>query len=226
LLRCRKKKKRKLNISSDSLEVKRGSGPVNVSAATRPPRIFTKPIFGKSLVELFERDGRPVPLMIENSIDYLMQHATEQGLMRISGNQSDVPVIRELFDSGGGDDSDIRKYDPHTIAAVLKLFFRELPDPVIPRPYFNHLNSVLALENQDAVILSELNMLMETLPKPNRETLRLFIKLLVVIDSHSETNMMNLTNLLRVLNLTIECPAGFLNFAAGHYEELYGKDSK
>lgn len=63
----------------------------------------------------------------------------EEGIFRLSGNHERVEALRDLYDAGkcnGFQDSE----DTHVVAALFKMYFRMLPEPL------------LLIENYEAII--------------------------------------------------------------------------
>jgi len=73
-----------------------------------------------------------IPLLVRRCIDYVEAVGIkEEGIYRISGNQSDQKELRERFDAGHDVDLPNLKYDPHCVAGLLKSFLREIPEPIL-----------------------------------------------------------------------------------------------
>ena len=53
-----------------------------------------------------------------------------EGLFRVSGSLTDVKMIKDQYLKGKKVDLD-KVADPHTVAGVLKIFFRESKDPLL-----------------------------------------------------------------------------------------------
>eukprot|EP01105_Mastigella_eilhardi_P017239 TRINITY_DN3964_c0_g1_i1.p1 TRINITY_DN3964_c0_g1~~TRINITY_DN3964_c0_g1_i1.p1 ORF type:complete len:750 (-),score=147.79 TRINITY_DN3964_c0_g1_i1:387-2303(-) len=93
----------------------------------RPAKNFGVPI---ESVSLLSESG--VPLLVEVLIDFLMQTALhERGVLRVPGSRTEIDKLRRAFDSGSSR-LNLSAHDPHAIAGLLKVFFRELPEPLIP----------------------------------------------------------------------------------------------
>ena len=52
-----------------------------------------------------------------------------------AGTHNEVLLLKRIFDKGAK--FDILKFDIHVIASALKLYLRELPDPLIPAVYYD-----------------------------------------------------------------------------------------
>jgi hypothetical protein len=61
-----------------------------------------------------------------------------EGIFRLSGNAVRVREIKTQFDRG--QDVDLSKEtDPHVVAGLIKLFLRELPEPLFPFDFYTPL---------------------------------------------------------------------------------------
>ncbi len=80
------------------------SGPV--SARPSPPILLSsdpprKPVFGLDLDQLFERDGRAVPLTVYQCIQAVDLFGLDvEGIYRLSGTQSHINEMRDMFENG------------------------------------------------------------------------------------------------------------------------------
>ncbi len=69
--------------------------------------------------------------------DYHILHTalTEVGIFRLPGQASRIHTLKETYDCGSQKDFSTTE-DIHTVASLLKLYLRELPEPVIPHVYY------------------------------------------------------------------------------------------
>uniref|UniRef100_A0A3B3Y585 Uncharacterized protein n=1 Tax=Poecilia mexicana TaxID=48701 RepID=A0A3B3Y585_9TELE len=93
-------------------------------------------IFGQRLEDTvqFERKFGPrlAPLLVEQCVDFIRERGLdEEGLFRMPGQANLVKDLQEAFDCGDKPLFDSNT-DVHTVASLLKLYLRELPEPVIP----------------------------------------------------------------------------------------------
>ncbi|KAG7217122.1 hypothetical protein INR49_027663, partial [Caranx melampygus] len=93
-------------------------------------------VFGQRLEEtvLYERryGMRLVPLVVEQCVNFIREHGLhEVGLFRQPGQASLVKELQQAFDSGERPSFD-SSTDVHTVASLLKLYLRQLPEPLVP----------------------------------------------------------------------------------------------
>ncbi|KAL9935547.1 hypothetical protein V8E36_005895 [Tilletia maclaganii] len=129
------------NIETSSKEIVLNSKGKPVARA-----IFT-PLWGPSLIELAEKEGRDVPLGLERMLAEIEARGLrEQGIYRISGAKSAIMALKEAFTHQAPETIDIAHgefSDVHTIAGTVKQWFRDLPDPPVP---FSHYDRIIEAE--------------------------------------------------------------------------------
>ena len=101
-----------------------------------------KGVFGVSLDTLIERDGVEstygvgpgalrIPSLIDDAISAMRQmDMSVEGVFRKNGNIRGLRVLADRLDAKEGD-VDLTKENPVQVAALLKKFLRELPDPLL-----------------------------------------------------------------------------------------------
>eukprot|EP01111_Echinosteliopsis_oligospora_P010966 TRINITY_DN3502_c0_g1_i1.p1 TRINITY_DN3502_c0_g1~~TRINITY_DN3502_c0_g1_i1.p1 ORF type:complete len:416 (-),score=107.48 TRINITY_DN3502_c0_g1_i1:308-1555(-) len=109
------------------------------------------PIFGYPLQDLAETGATCVgglPTFFLEGIRFLEEKAMdEEGLFRISGNHTDIMTIKQNINKGMSVDfyNDTKFQDPHLVAALLKAYVRELPEPIFT---FDNFPAIVALAGQ------------------------------------------------------------------------------
>lgn len=106
------------------------------------------------------------------------------GVFRVSPSKKRVRQLREDFDCGretkiGPDQC------PHDVAALLKEFFRDLPDPLLCRDLYQAFVHTQKIRNR-RLQQEALQHLIQLLPTPNRETLWALLNFLNVVAANSE----------------------------------------
>uniref|UniRef100_A0A8C5MH33 Rho GTPase activating protein 27 n=1 Tax=Leptobrachium leishanense TaxID=445787 RepID=A0A8C5MH33_9ANUR len=107
-------------------------------------------VFGCHLHQLCEREKSNVPEFVSKSIQAVEKRGLDiDGLYRVSGNLATIQKLRHKVDHDENFNLDDGRWeDVHVITGALKLFFRELPEPLFP---FTHFDSFV-----EAIMLSEL----------------------------------------------------------------------
>ncbi|XP_017754753.1 PREDICTED: uncharacterized protein LOC108546956 [Eufriesea mexicana] len=106
------------------------------------------------------------------------------GVFRVSPSKKRVRQLREDFDCGretkiGPDQC------PHDVAALLKEYFRDLPDPLLCRDLYQAFVHTQKIRNR-RLQQEALQHLVQLLPTPNRETLWALLNFLSVVAANSE----------------------------------------
>lgn len=133
-----------------------------------------------------------IPSVIEKSISFLSseKHLKQEGLFRISGLKSEVHQLKNEFDSGFK--VDLSRYlDPNCIAGVLKLYLRELPQPLVDCEKLREFTPNLSCADSIRFISSSL----QTLPDINLQILCYLSLFLNRVTQFSDFNLMNAENL-------------------------------
>ena len=114
----------------------------------RPKGGKKKGVFGVPLDALVERDGVEstygvgpgalrIPAIIDDSVSAMRQmDMSVEGVFRKNGNIKGLRDLGEKFDLKEGE-VDLTKENPVQVAALLKKFLRELPDPLLTYKLYN-----------------------------------------------------------------------------------------
>jgi len=157
-------------------------------------------VFGGNLAVITERSPYVVPAVLYTCVQYLkMRGINEEGLLRIPGAQDAVAALRRAADAQVVQMGPLLR-DAHTVAGVVKLFLRELSDPLIP---FDRYAEFTALntkngQNLDAAAL-RVRDLVASLPRANRDTLAYLVHFLVLVARNGKVNKMESKNCAMVL---------------------------
>ncbi|XP_076844037.1 rho GTPase-activating protein 22 isoform X2 [Brachyhypopomus gauderio] len=168
-------------------------------------------IFGQRLEDTVQHEKRfghrLAPLLVEQCVDFIRERGLgEEGLFRMPGQANLVRELQDAFDCGDKPQFDSNT-DVHTVASLLKLYLRELPEPVIPfGKYEDFLNCAKLLAKDEEEGLRELGHQVKTLPPANFNLLKYICKFLDEVQSHSAENKMSVQNLATVFGPNILRP--------------------
>jgi hypothetical protein len=159
-------------------------------------------IFGGRLVDAKKRAPNKVPLFLEKSLAYLEQNGLDsEGLFRVSGSLENIRKIKEAIEKGQGDvDYDKTPVrDAHEVAGVIKLYFRELAEPLVPTNMMKEFVSVGANENNS---LNEtfVGNLLSRLPPDNYAVMKRLMLFLKKVSEYSSVTKMTSDNLALVFS--------------------------
>ncbi|XP_074531247.1 rho GTPase-activating protein 22 [Halichoeres trimaculatus] len=169
-------------------------------------------VFGQHLEEtmLYEAQcgaQRQVPVLVEQCVSFIRDHGLqEEGLFRAPGQTNHVRELQDAFDRGEKPVFDSTT-DVHTVASLLKLYIRELPEPIIPfSKYTQFLSCAPLLTKDKATGISELCKQVKSLPQVNSNLLRYICRFLDEVQAHSNENKMSVQNLATVFGPNILRP--------------------
>ncbi|KAI8872539.1 hypothetical protein GQ42DRAFT_161225 [Ramicandelaber brevisporus] len=142
------------------------TGPQSASPSTREiERAFNSPlalsVFGESLDLLMRMPSVPdeelgVPRVLSflvTAVLMLNGHRTE-GIFRIPGDVSLVTALRTRIDEGKYDLAGVK--DPNVPASLLKAWFREMAEPLIPTEWYNDSISLAANSKHVVTVIKRL----------------------------------------------------------------------
>ncbi|KAM9794844.1 rho GTPase-activating protein 24 isoform 2-T2 [Syngnathus typhle] len=168
-------------------------------------------IFGQKLEETvrYERryGNKMAPMLVEQCADFIRERGLrEEGLFRLPGQANLVKELQEAFDCGEKPLFDCNT-DVHTVASLLKLYLRELPEPVVPfHKYDDFLACTKLLGMEDDTGMKELRKLVDGLPPVNYNLLKYICRFLDEVQSYSGVNKMSVQNLATVFGPNILWP--------------------
>ncbi|KAM8865855.1 rho GTPase-activating protein 25 [Synchiropus picturatus] len=168
-------------------------------------------VFGKSLVDTvtYEQRSGPhmVPLLVQKCVEFIREHGLEEeGIFRLPGQENAVKHFRDAFDAGERP-SFPSDTDVHTVASLLKLYLRELPEPVVPwTQYQDFLDCTNKLDLRDHEGRRNLEKQISLLPRVNYNLLSYVCRFLFEVQLHSAVNKMNVENLATVMGINLLKP--------------------
>ncbi|XP_019875218.1 SLIT-ROBO Rho GTPase-activating protein 1 [Aethina tumida] len=153
-------------------------------------------LFGGSLEEYLEATNQEIPLIMRSCIRVINLYGLHhQGIFRVSGSQVEINNFREWFERGEDPLADMTDAsDINSVAGVLKLYLRELREPLFPIIYFEQFMDMAQLECKDEFV-SRMKELVKSLPTPVMVVLRYLFAFLNHLSEFSDENMMDPYNL-------------------------------
>ncbi|KAK6187964.1 hypothetical protein SNE40_005879 [Patella caerulea] len=170
-------------------------------------------IFGHSIettMKYEHKQHRSLPLIIETCVEYLYKNGLDvEGIFRLPGRSSLIRELREKFDSAECVSLESLEIDVHTVASLLKLYLRELPESIVPCEFYQKFMNV-ALKFQGTKEDSgksehvlTLQSAMYQLPEDNYTILKYLCKFLKAVCENSSINKMDPTNIATVFGPNI-----------------------
>jgi len=137
-------------------------------------------------LELIEDGGFTVPKVIVDMKQVIVEKGgvSTEGIFRLAGEQTEIKRIKEQINNKT---YDYKTNDVNAIASLLKIWFRELPTPILN-----------ALPQESIMGFHDANDCVEayhSLPEPNKSLLMWLLDLMKLIVSQSSINKMTAQNL-------------------------------
>ncbi|KAL1645993.1 GTPase activating protein (GAP) for Rho1p [Diplodia intermedia] len=191
----------------------------------KPRGIFGVPLqdsikYANVAISLFNEEGESyiygyVPIVVAKCGVFLKEKAVDvEGIFRLSGSEKRIKELREAFNSPDryGKGLDWTGYTVHDAANILRRYFNQLPEPIIPLEFYELFRDPLRNHQAQAVgpmdgqkeSIGEFDMdkairvyqrLITELPPLNRQLLLYILDLLAVFASKSDLNKMTTANL-------------------------------
>ncbi|XP_019952443.1 rho GTPase-activating protein 15 isoform X3 [Paralichthys olivaceus] len=182
-------------------------------------------VFGCCLEMLCEREKSTVPRFVKLCTEAVERRGLDtDGIYRVSGNLAVIQKLRFLVNHERAVTTDGRYMFPqelvqeeklnldesewediHVITGAMKLFFRELPEPLVPYGFFTDIVETVKMSDyMDKV--DRLKCLVLNMPPPNHDTLLFICRHLRRVLEHSDTNRMTTQNIGIVFGPTLMRP--------------------
>ena len=164
-------------------------------------------VFGSTLCAISDSTNSNVPEFVKKCICVIEskdENMKTQGLYRHAGRLSFVQKVR--FEADKGNLDCLNKAESiHVLTGALKLFFRELKEPLIPWGIVEKLMPILHLPN-DKEKMETVKCIIQCMTAPHYDTLFILLKHLNNVSVYGDENMMTATNLGIVFGPTLMLP--------------------
>ncbi|KAM9780422.1 rho GTPase-activating protein 27 [Neosynchiropus ocellatus] len=182
-------------------------------------------VFGCHLDTLCHRENSTVPRFIEKCIKaverrgetHTLAHNSEytliicphsgldvDGIYRVSGNLAMIQKLRHQVDHEEQLDLD-QWAEIHVVTGALKLFLRELPEPLFPFSSYDKFIAAIQLPDP-ALRVSYMKDLIRLLPLPNHDTMEVLFRHLCRVVDNRESNRMSAQSVAIVFGPTLLRP--------------------
>ncbi|XP_014403530.1 PREDICTED: rho GTPase-activating protein 15 [Myotis brandtii] len=153
-------------------------------------------IFGSHLHKVCERENSTVPRFVKQCIEAVEKRGLDvDGIYRVSGNLATIQKLRFIVNQEEKLNLDDSQWeDIHVVTGALKMFFRELPEPLFPFSFFERF--VEAIKKQDNnTRIETMKSLVQKLPPSNRDTMKVLFGHLTKIVDKASKNLMSTQSL-------------------------------
>ncbi|XP_072274219.1 rho GTPase-activating protein 15 [Pyxicephalus adspersus] len=169
--------------------------------------IIKDQVFGCHLATLCRRENSTVPHFVRTCIEAVEKRGLNaDGLYRVSGNLSTIQKLRFIVNQEEKLNLDDSQWeDIHVVTGALKMFFRELSEPLFPRSFFEQFVEAIRIQDNDLQVKTMRN-LVKQLPPPNHNTMKTLFEHLRKIVINASTNLMSTQSLGIVFGPTLLRP--------------------
>ncbi|XP_051557442.1 rho GTPase-activating protein 45-like isoform X2 [Myxocyprinus asiaticus] len=187
-------------------------------------------LFGRDFSQVLQGEKEGVPFIIKKCITEIERRALRmKGIYRVNGVKTRVEKLCQAFENGK-ELVELSQASPHDISNVLKLYLRQLPEPIMPFRMYNDLMGLAkeSLQSDSEVgegvkgpelmhrgsetepevltLVEKLRELLKRLPHANIATLKYIIQHLHRVSELEQDNKMSASNLGIVFGPTLMRP--------------------
>ncbi|XP_048100194.1 rho GTPase-activating protein 45 isoform X2 [Alosa alosa] len=189
-------------------------------------------LFGRDFSSVLQGSSDSIPFIIKKCILEIEKRALKmKGIYRVNGVKTRVEKLCQAFENGK-DLVELSQASPHDISNVLKLYLRQLPEPIMPFRMYNSLMGLAKESLQQAegseggdagktselvdsgpdtepavvALVEKLQALLQELPPANITTLRYITRHLQRVSELEQDNKMSPSNLGIVFGPTLMRP--------------------
>ncbi|KTW28393.1 hypothetical protein T552_01655 [Pneumocystis carinii B80] len=150
---------------------------INTAVKTSSPELDSTACYGVDLATLCSREKSNIPKIVNDLIIEIEARGLQEvGIYRVSGSVSKVNSLKTLFDAGKKVDfKDECWSDINVIAGALKLWLRELPEPLMTYKLYPKFISLVDISDYHKKIIS-LKTLVKSLPFYNYSLIKRLIE--------------------------------------------------
>ncbi|KAL1785822.1 rho GTPase-activating protein 15 isoform X1 [Sigmodon hispidus] len=140
--------------------------------------------FGSHLHTVCEREHSTVPWFVKQCIEAVEKRGLDvDGIYRVSGNLATIQKLRFIVNQEEKLNLDDSQWeDIHVVTGALKMFFRELSEPLFPYSFFERfVEAIICKESTKKVTkkqdynarIEAMKSLVKNLPPPNHDTMKI-----------------------------------------------------
>ncbi|KAI5098823.1 rho GTPase-activating protein 32 isoform X1, partial [Silurus meridionalis] len=158
--------------------------------------ILRERVFGCDLGEHLLNSGHDVPQVIKSCTEFIEKHGVVDGIYRLSGISSNIQKLRHEFDSEHIPDLTKETYiqDIHSVGSLCKLYFRELPNPLLTYQLYGKFSEAVSGATDDERLV-KIHDVIQQLPPPHYRTLEFLMRHLARMATFSCVTNMHCKNL-------------------------------
>nr|CAD7257131.1 unnamed protein product [Timema shepardi] len=159
--------------------------------------ILKERVFGCDLGEHLLNSGQEIPMVLKCCAEFIENYGIVDGIYRLSGVISNIQKLRNAFDEDRVpalyDDEGIRQ-DIHSVASLLKMYFRELPNPLCTYQLYHSFVAAVQSSHEEGLRLIRMREAVQKLPPPHYRTLEYLMRHLAKVSEHGHMTGMTSRN--------------------------------
>ncbi|XP_007551373.1 active breakpoint cluster region-related protein isoform X3 [Poecilia formosa] len=165
------------------------------------------PVFCVPIEKVAQQEGVLVPHVVRCCVEEVERRGMDEvGIYRISGTATDICSLKAVFNTNLREAvTRLRSAEVNTVSGVLKLYFRELPEPLVPSDLFQSLAKTLDIQDMNSRLVSMLSLLQSS-PDVSRNTFLYLMHHLQRVAKRQDVNKMTLMNLATVFGPSLLRP--------------------
>ncbi|XP_052443816.1 rho GTPase-activating protein 32 isoform X3 [Carassius gibelio] len=158
--------------------------------------ILRERVFGCDLGEHLLNSGHDVPQVLKSCTEFIEKHGVVDGMYRLSGIASNIQKLRHEFDSEQIPDltKDVYIQDIHCVGSLCKLYFRELPNPLLTYQLYEKFSEAVSAATDEERLI-KIHDVIQQLPPPHYRTLEFLMRHLSHLATFSYVTNMHTKNL-------------------------------
>ncbi|XP_038239145.2 rho GTPase-activating protein 33 [Dermochelys coriacea] len=158
--------------------------------------ILRERVFGCDLGEHLLNSGHDVPQVLRCCSEFIEKYGMVDGIYRLSGVASNIQKLRHEFDSERVPELGRATYlqDIHCVSSLCKLYFRELPNPLLTYQLYRKFSEAMAVPSEEERLV-RVHDVIQQLPPPHYRTLEFLLRHLARVATHSPDTSMHVKNL-------------------------------
>ncbi|XP_026881608.2 rho GTPase-activating protein 31 [Electrophorus electricus] len=216
----------------------------NKSAKQKSKRKGSENAFGCDLTEHLHSSGQEVPQVLKTCAEFIEKYGIVDGIYRLSGITSNIQRLRQEFISELCPDltKEVYLQDIHCVGSLCKLYFRELPNPLLTYELYQKFTDAMNVKEEDDQ-LRNIQIVIKELPASHFRTLEFLVKHLshmATLSHHTNMHTRNLAlvwapNLLRSKEIEVSSCNGdeaflevrvqqsVVEFILNHTEQIFNQ---
>lgn len=160
--------------------------------------IYKERVFSCDLSEHLLNSQQDIPLVLKHCAEFLENYGIVDGIYRLSGITSTIQKLRRAFDEERVPEltGPEFRHDIHAISSLLKMYFRELPNPLCTYQLYDEFVEAIQTNvdnNEQRLIM--IKKVVQKLPPPHYRTLKYLCMHLYKISRYAESTGMTERNI-------------------------------